>query len=211
MPRLVLIGGGDIVAGDLREIDTTIIHKYGKRILILPWTTPDITIQKKYDYFMQDYFSSLGAIVSFAYNSHEAKDKIPNVDCIYIPGGNTEYLLAKLFEAQLQLHTFKGTIIGNSAGAIALCANAIITKDKDTPETIIVRGEGLFDQSVEPHYDGKNDMELRRLGIRYNIYAIPECCALVVEENPNDGSSPEMYAIGKVFQFKHGRKSLFRE
>lgn len=211
MPRLVFIGGGDIIAGDLQKIDITLIKKYGKRFLILPWTTPNIDLQKKYTTFMQEYFTSLGAIVDFAHNSKEAKEKIPHADCIYIPGGNTEYLLAKLFEAQLQLDKFKGTIIGNSAGAIALCTNAIIIKDEDTPETIIVRGEGLFDQSIEPHYTGKNDMELRRLCIRYNIYAIPECCALVVEEMPDDGRTPEMHAIGKIYQFKHGRKSLFRE
>jgi len=83
--------------------------------------------------------------------------------------------------------------MGNSAGALVLCKEVVITKDKDNPKTEIVEGLGLVDFSAEVHYNGSNGDELIELAKERTIYAIAENSAIIY-----DGS---FEFIGKVCVF----------
>ena len=204
--RLYFIGGGDIANRELKEIDNVIISNTDKKnILIFSWTTDDQEKLDKYCSFMTSYFKKLGindvVFASLDDSAENLKKKISNSSMIYIPGGNTEYLLQRIKEKDLSrmLRTYDRIIAGNSAGALAMCREVILTKDKDTPRTKVVEGMGLVDFSVDVHYNEIHEKELLELSKGRNIYAIPERCALVYDNG-------RVSFIGDGYLFSEGKK-----
>ena len=102
--KLFLIGGGDIKEEEVFEIDKRIVLESGSSpsILIIPWTSSDPKKLEEYGKIMTSYFHKLGAKeVVFASLSESLEDletKIKKADLIYLPGGNTEYLIKSVKE-----------------------------------------------------------------------------------------------------------------
>jgi dipeptidase E len=175
--EIILCGGGNIIAGELKELDSQVIKSSeNKKILVLDLTTNNPEKINKYKLFLKEYFLNLGATeVKFISEFSEIK----NIDfnefgIIYLPGGDPITLLENIIEKKVDLRFFRGILFGNSAGALVLSKNLIVTKDEDFPETFVKRGLGIIPFSVEVHYDSSKDSELEKIKLKEDIYAIPE-------------------------------------
>jgi dipeptidase E len=210
MKKLFFLGGEDILRRDSKQINSEAFASAGgtPAVLIFPWTAESIDKADRYRKAMVDYFGDLGArAIEFAEYSDSLEQiaaKVSSSDLIYLPGGVTTILVERIKRRNVDslLRRFNKVIVGNSAGASALCRECIVTEDKDNPVTVIISGLGLVGFSVDVHYDSSKDNELNKLSEKRSIYAIPECCALVY-------SNDDLSSIGDVYLFHHGRKTRF--
>jgi len=209
MAKLYFLGGEDIAKRDSKEINKKAFIDAGGApiVLIFPWTAESVDKADKYRKIIADYFKELGASkIEFAESSDSREEivaKIDRSDLIYLPGGVTRILVERVKNAKIDdlLRKYDKVIVGNSAGAMALCKDCILTKDKDNPATTIISGFGLVDFSCAVHYNTSKDEELRRLLTKRKIYAIPERCALVYDNG-------NLSFIGQVHLFYEGRKTI---
>ena len=208
MEKLYFLGGEDIVKRDSKKINKRAFADAGRAptVLIFPWASESVDKEDKYRNVMAEYFKELGANkVEFAESTDSLKgiaEKVNRSDLIYLPGGVTRILVERMKNARADnlLRKCNKVIIGNSAGALTLCEDCILTKDKDNPVTAIISGFGLVDFSVEVHYNSSKDTELKELSMKRKIYAIPEQCALIY-----DGGN--LSFIGDVYLFYEGKKT----
>jgi dipeptidase E len=209
--KLYFIGGGRIEDGELESIDRRIISETDKKnILIFPWSSDDQNKLEKFANILPAYFKKLGMReVTFASLDDSAQvleQKISRSSVIYLPGGKTEYFLERAKEKNLSgmLKSYSKIIAGNSAGALIMCKDAVMTMDKDTPKTKVVNGLGLVDFSVEVHYEESNDAELLELSKDRRIFAIPERCAVVWDNG-------KLEFLGDITLFYNSKKQKARK
>ncbi|HDD05104.1 MAG TPA: hypothetical protein ENF51_01280 [Candidatus Aenigmarchaeota archaeon] len=207
--RIYFLGGGDVKKRECKEIYKKAFREAGERpkVLMLPWTTTSEEKRERYKKIIKEYFEDLGAEVRFAEAFEpieEIRRKIRASDVIYLPGGKPEVFMNYARGKRLGelLKGFQGVIVGNSAGALVLCEECLITRDEEYPETVVIPGLGVVNFCVEVHYDPSEDEELKELSKDRKIYAIPERCALVF-----DGQ--EFETIGTVYLFHNGKKYVF--
>ena len=131
-----LIGGGDIKAGDLQEIDKKALSQaQNKMVYVLDLTTNDENKLAQYRDFLTSYFQKIGAdnigFVSTSTSLEDIEKRIKESGLVYIPGGNTKLLLQNLEKRQIIpiLKSLKSVIVGNSAGALAICCKTVLTID----------------------------------------------------------------------------------
>ena len=101
-----------------------------------------------------------------------AKDKFNDSNCIYLMGGDTESLLMIMRKLEMKdiLENYDGTILGLSAGALALCKNCVLTKDEHNSEDRIIDGISIIEDLVfEVHYDGSSELLLKQLLCKYDM------------------------------------------
>ena len=219
MTKLYFLGGEDIIKRDSKEINRKAIADAGGTpvVLIFPWTTESVDKADKYRKIMSDYFKDLGARkIEFAdlWDSlQEIIEKVDASDLIYLPGGDTRLLVKRIEDAKVDslLRKYNKVIIGNSAGALALCKDyAVIEGQDDAPKTGVAHGFGLVDFGVSVHYKSSKveysgrspDKELKALSekVKIKIYAIPEKCALIYD----NGS---LKFRGNIYLFYKGKKT----
>ncbi|QTD40922.1 Type 1 glutamine amidotransferase-like domain-containing protein [Sporosarcina sp. Te-1] len=183
--HLYFIGGGNHVSEEFEGIlshlkrHVTPSHK----ILLIPFATEPSKIPGWYDTVKQAFELVGNHKVDVLYDDMPAKamaEKINQHDILYFTGGRPERLVEQLSTHHLipVLQQFSGVMIGYSAGALAFCKDCIISKDKDYPQTIILKGLDLVDFSVEVHYEDTVDEELLPLSKNREIYALPNGSAL---------------------------------
>jgi peptidase E len=208
MTKLFFLGGEDVVKKESKEINKKAFLDAGGApiVLIFPWTAKIVDKADKYRKILTDYFKELGASdIEFAELSDsfkEIEEKISKSNLIYLPGGDTNILVERIKNAKVDklLQKFGKVIIGNSAGASAMCKECILTKGRAHPETTTFSGLGLVDFSVDVHYSPSKDRELKKLSMKRKIYAMPEKCAVVY----NNGDTSFM---GDVHLFYKGKKT----
>lgn len=210
MPKLYLLGGEDVKKKDSKRINKKAFADAGKKptILIFPWTAR--IEKKKYRKPLKNYFKELGArkiiFAELSDSFKKIKKKIDSSDIIYLPGGETKFLVKRLKKIKKLLKNYKGVIIGNSAGTLSLCRKYAVIKGQDSrPKSTFESGLGLIDFRVSVHYGSPNldcpseDKDLKKLSKKVKIYAIPERSALVC-------NSKNLKIIGTVYQFYRGKK-----
>ena len=210
MQKLFFLGGEDIVERDSKQINSEAFASAGgaPAVLIFPWTAESVEADR-YRKVMVDYFRDLGAraieFAEYSDSSEQIAAKVNSNDLIYLPGGVTTILIERIKSRNMDslLRKFNKVIVGNSAGASALCRECIVTRDKNNPETMIISGLGLVDFSVDVHYNSSKDSKLSKLSDKRRIYAIPERCALVY-------CNGALSFIGEVYLFQDGRKTSVR-
>jgi len=208
MTTLYFLGGEDVTERDSKEINEKAFMEAGGKpaVLIFNWTTASTDKMGKYGKIMIDYFGDIGAkAVEFAECSdsfEEIAQKTKRSDLIYLPGGVTRILVECLLDAKVDslLREYDKIIVGNSAGALALGRDCILTRGKHSKRTVIIPGLGLVDFSVKVHYKESKDRELKQLSYDRRIYAIPERSALVYD----NGS---VSCIGDIYLFQNGKKT----
>ncbi len=123
-----------------------------------------------------------------------------NAGAIYIPGGDTEALLKNLAEQDLcgAIRSSAVPVIGNSAGALVVCEEMVLTTDAEIKTPRVLAGLGLVSFSIDPHYDPTHHMELLGLSVGREIYGLPEHSGIISE-----GRSIEF--VGPVWRFSDGR------
>jgi dipeptidase E len=204
--RIYMFGGIDVVGGQISPLDQRwLAEANGKPICIIDLTNKDAARLPRFRSIMEAHFSGLTAsqlvFVSEQPSREDILNAIDRAGAIYIPGGDTEALLDNLAEQNLfsVLKSSKLPLIGNSAGAIAVCQDAVITADEDVKTSIVRAGLGLVHFSVDPHYDQTHDQELFELSKGREIYGLPEQSAIIAEDN-----SIEFF--GPIWLFANGCK-----
>lgn len=121
---------------------------------------------------------------------------------IYLLGGNPfiqlEYLQKTKYSDIIQ-HT-SSLVMGVSAGAMNLAVNSYYSKDEDYPESIIYKGLGLTNITIDPHFDINNLEQVNEIkdnSKNIKIIGLPNDSAIVISDN-------NMEFIGKVYIFENG-------
>jgi peptidase E len=206
MLRLYLLGGEDFNAKGSREVNSQAFIDAGGAplVVVLPWTSKEKLRQDAHRRLMVDYFKELGAKgVRFVEPSLPYPDMVKLVeqsDLIYLPEGDPKVLIERMRNtgAAHLLTNYDKVILGNSAGAVALCAEyVLLSEESDT--FAISSGLGLVDLGLAVHYDPYMDAQLESLSTSRNIFAIPEGGAVVV-------SHCSISLIGPVAVFQEGKK-----
>ncbi|MDD4307564.1 MAG: Type 1 glutamine amidotransferase-like domain-containing protein [Thermoplasmata archaeon] len=219
MSRLYLLGGEDVGKRSSRHIMLKAVKEAGAHptVLIFPWTGESLDNEGEQRALITEYFMDLGAeTVQFAepWDPYGAlMKKARSSDIVYLPGGNPQLLIDRMLISRGDeiLAEFRGTVIGNSAGALALCRKyAAVVGQKDAQETRFFRGFGELDFAVTVHYMSDDDTlagispdsELESLSEKSatKIYAISDNSALVYEKG-------KLEFIGYVFQFHRGNRT----
>ncbi len=209
MAKIYFFGGEDVKKRSSIKINREAFKDAGDnpRILLFLWTSEDKRKIEKYRKFLSKYFYDIGAkeiTLAHTYDSvDEILRKLDSSDLVYLPGGLPKIFMKYAVTKNLSnlLSTYRKVIVGNSAGAMVLCKEFIITKDKDHPNTEIIPGLGLVDFSINVHYDTSKDNELKKLSIGRKIYALPENCAMKYNKDTN-----EFKFFGNVYLFENGNK-----
>ncbi|QOS91020.1 MULTISPECIES: Type 1 glutamine amidotransferase-like domain-containing protein [Bacillales] len=182
---ICFIGGGNQTNNELGEVflELSKMIKPEAKLLIIPFATDN----SRYESWMasiKQAFSIMDNVSIELLNEDlsdtEMKSSIIEHDILYFIGGKPERLIHVIEEKGLApiIKDFQGLIIGYSAESLAFCKDCIITKDKDYPETIVIKGLGLVGFSVEVHYEDNIDGELIPLSNERKIYAIPNGSAI---------------------------------
>jgi peptidase E len=179
--QMIILQGGEDVRKRTNEalfrsiaaISTT------KRILIIPWTQESDDREMEYLHLFRGYFSDCGFqstdFLNKGDNDSQVSEKFVSTDVIYLPGGDPGILYRALNSKSLQdkLRVFKGTIIGNSAGAIVLSRGGIGDR-KFYP------GFGLVGFFIKVHF--KLEKEMLFGNEKSETISIPENMWIAVSE-----------------------------
>ena len=217
MSKLYLLGGEDIRKRTSQQIMEKAVADAGPNptVLIFPWTSEKVDNEGEYRAIMTEYFLDLGAeTIQFAepWDPYGALiKKARSSQIIYLPGGNPQLLIDRMLISRGDevLAEFDGIIVGNSAGALALCKKyAAIVGQGEAHMTRFFKGFGELDFAVAVHYkpddEGVNhsaDKELLDLSEKSatKIYAIPENSAIIYTKG-------KLNFDGPVFQFYRGNR-----
>lgn len=209
MAKIYFLGGEYIEKRDSERINRKAFADAGgaPAVLVFPWARETVDTADPKRKMMVEYFKHLGASkTEFAETADSMKiimEKINSSELIYLPGGLTKLLVERLKKAKIAalLRKYDKVIIGNSAGAHALCKKYIGMKEQDDRmATEVAQGLGLVNFSVVVHYNVSYDKELMPLSEKMKIYGIRERSALVYENG-------KVKFIGNVFLFYKGEKT----
>jgi len=200
--KIYLNGGADIMKGESKEIDTKALSETeNKRVFVLNLTTNDQEKIDRYREFFKTYFTDLNVgNINFAseLDNEKIKEEISKSDLLYIPGGDTEILIKNVKEKELVeiIKSFRGIIMGVSAGAMMLCDEAICAYENREP----IKGLGLVDILIDVHYNEKHNDSIKKFFNEKDLYAIPEKSIIIVQNG-------ELKFIGDVYLFSKGEKT----
>ncbi len=208
MPKLYLLGGENVSKRSAKHINEQAFEDAGAKpnVLVFPWARASFDKIYGRRKLVTDYFRSLGASTVEYIEYSEASglaEKIAASDLIYLTGGQASILIERTLKMQLdqQLRTYKGIIVGRSAGALALC-NRCITTCRSNGKVRIVNGLSLADITLKAHYIAENDETLKRFSLKEKIYAVPKDSALIYNEG-------KLSAMGTVYFFNGGQRHAF--
>lgn len=164
---IIAIGGGEVRNNETYEIDKFIVEKSGKkspRLLFIPTASGDSI---PYVETITSLYGGLGCQLDTLLLCDDnmtvglAKEKIGKADIIYVGGGDTEFMIKKWYEFEVDkflLEAYeKGKILsGLSAGSICWFIGGYDFEDgdeKEGPDYIKVDGLGFIPYMNCPHYD----------------------------------------------------------
>jgi len=218
MSRLYLLGGENIRKRTSEHIMLNALADAGPNptVLIFPWTTDSVDREGEHRALVTEYFIDLGAeTIQFAepWDPYGALlKKARSSQLIYLPGGNPQLLIDRMMISRGDeiLADYDGVIVGNSAGALALCKKyAAVVGQGEALITRFFKGFGDLDFAVSVHYKPENneknhfaDSELLALSDKSatKIYAIPEDSAIIYHKGKLEFNGP-------VFQFYRGNRT----
>lgn len=214
MAKIYFLGGEYIEKRDSERINRKAFADAGgaPAILVFPWTRETVNKADPKRKMMTEYFNFLGASkTEFAEPTDSLQritEKINSSDLIYFPGGLTKLLVERLKKAKIAalLRKYDKIIVGNSAGAHALCKKYIgMVGQDDRTATEIAQGLELVNFAVVVHYDVSYDKELKTISEKSNmkIYGIPVRSALVYDNE-------DIKFLGNVFLFYKGEKTKYK-
>ncbi|MGE7591303.1 Type 1 glutamine amidotransferase-like domain-containing protein [Peribacillus sp. NPDC101480] len=206
---ICFIGGGNHTDNELGEVflELSKMIKHDAKILIIPFATDN----SRYESWMASIKQAFSIMENVSIellnedlSDKEMKESIKEHDILYFIGGKPERLIHVIEEKGLVpiIKDFQGLIIGYSAGSLAFCNDCIITKDKDYPVTVVIKGLGLVGFSVEVHYEDNIDGELIPLSNERRIYAIPNGSAIFSKNG-------ELFKVANdIYSFQNMKKEI---
>jgi len=210
MPKLYFLGGEDLANRDSEQIDKKAFADAGCAPIVLVfigWASKSVDETEKYRRIIVDYFEEVGAkkiVFAELSDSLEAIDnKMRHADVIYLPGGDPRLLVERIKKKGVEalLRRYDKVILGNSAGALALCGDCLIVgSERAHEETTMISGVGVVDFCVDVHYNSSKDRKLMELSKDRRIFAVAERSALVRDE-------VGLSFFGTVYLFYRGKKT----
>ena len=204
--KIYMLGGVDVKGGEVSPVDRRwIANAQGAPICVVDLTGRDESTRPRYRTIMRSHFAKLTdtplCFVSELESRQEVSDALTSAGAVYLPGGDTAALLDNLVDQDLFpiIHSVRCSVVGNSAGAIAVCEQSILTTDDDAHSPAVRPGLGLVGFSIDPHYNSTHDSELLVLSSGRELYGLPEQSAIVT-----DGESIEF--VGPIWRFAEGSK-----
>jgi dipeptidase E len=206
MLRLYLLGGEDISIRNSKEVDSQAFADAGgsPRVVVFPWASKGMMREDVQRRTLVDYLKELGArgvrFVEPSLPYPEMAMLVEQSDLIYLPWGDPKVLVERMNStgaAQL-LSSYDKVIMGNSAGALALCSEYVLISEESGASTVS-SGLGLADIGLVVHYESYMDAQLERLSSSRSIFAIPQGGAVVI-------SCCSISLIGHVAVFQGGNK-----
>jgi len=146
-------------------------------------------------------FKKLGAKkIEFASDLSDKgiKEKLIQIDLLYIAGGDTELLSKQINKKNLTslIKSFNGIIIGNSAGTYICCKEYVNIKDNNVK---IIPALGIVDICCKVHYKPEFDSSLLKASKGKKIYAIPDGSVIIVEDG-------RLSFVKEIYLFENGKK-----
>lgn len=199
--RIVAIGGGEIGRLETLELDAEVVRLTGKRrprLVFLPTAAADdpgyVAVVE------QHYGRRLGCQVSplLLYDHRVAvgdvEGALRSADIVYVGGGNTlrmmKFWRRRGVDTALRRAAADGTVLaGISAGAICWCSSGVsdsrsFTTTGESWEYIAVRGLGLVEIVVCPHFDADADRQTAAVALarrlRRSVLGLDDCTALEI-------------------------------
>jgi dipeptidase E len=208
MPKYYLLGGENTQKRDAKEVNQRAFNDAGgtPRVLVFSWARASFDNTYSKSKIIFDYLRSLGAssvnTVNYSSTNGEIKEKMSESDLVYLTGGVPSVLVERLKESGMSslLESFRGVVIGRSAGALALCSKCVITYRSNCAIKII-DGLGLVDLTLKAHYKMGVDEKLRKLSENQDIFAVPKGSAVVC----NNGN---LSFINAVYLFHKCEKQI---
>ena len=142
------------------------------------------------DNFSEFNISEVNWIYYYQTKHDEALDLINNADILYLPGGAPDLMYERIKEKELleALKTFKGIVIGSSAGAMIQLEKYHISKDNEYFKFSEHKGLGYINEFfIEVHYNRrrKQKSSMRKMRKKYlkPIYTIPDDGMVIVKDS----------------------------
>jgi dipeptidase E len=206
MLRLYLLGGEDISIRNSKEIDSQAFADAGgsPQVVVFPWTSKGKMREDVPRRALVDYFKDLGArgvrFIEPSLPYSEMVKLVEQSDLIYLPGGDPKVLVERMRSTGVAnlLSSYDEVIMGNGAGALALCSEYVTLSEESDP-SIVSSGLGLVDIGLAVQYESYMDAQLENLSTSRSIFAIPEGGAVVI-------TCCSISLIGHVAVFQEGRK-----
>lgn len=205
MGKLVAIGGGSIAERETLAIDREIVSLTGKdhpSALFIPTASGDSP--EYWQSFQELYGQELGCKTDVLYvlgvspTTEELEQKILSADLVYVGGGNTLKMMRRWrmlgVDRVLREAYREGVVLsGLSAGCICWFSwghsDSMAFYRPDSWRYIRVRGIGLVDTLVCPHFDGESLGVKRREAFEQDVrkrtgvgVAIDDNCAIEIVE-----------------------------
>lgn len=215
MKNIILLSGPDKSKYFNEEISTIIKNSVNNPINMVAVASSPDNFNKNDKYFngdvgtvgvfktFQKIFPNLNiSLLDNRVSLEDGKNNLKNADIIYLLGGNPfiqlEYLQKNKFDVIIQ--NTSALVIGVSAGSMNLATNSYYSKDEDYPESVIYKGLGITDITIDPHFDINNEEqvnEIRANSKNIKIIGLPNDSAIVISNN-------NVRYIGTVYIFENG-------
>ena len=231
--RIVAVGGGEIGRPGY-PVETTDIDREAvsltdtsrPRLTFLPTATRDSPVYV--DAVQKHFGDRLGcevtpiALYADQRSSAELRDVLLSSDIIYVGGGNTRSMLAKWFEADLDLilmeAAYRGIVIaGLSAGAICWFEYGLsdsVGPGPDGQAMGLLGGLGLLPFVVVPHYCPEilNLVYFPAVAARTGlpIICLSNCAALIITEGTWQVAVSRREAFAELFRVEAGSSARHR-
>lgn len=199
--QVFLVGGSDVLSGQIDNLLYRVFDKFGARkikVLYVPIALfndqKKVSTMSGYVKKLEKYMQNLCNNVQFNSINNKFSDldiskEILSADVVFLSGGDTKYLIKRLSEKVIReslVNAYKNgsIIVGNSAGAIALCK---IGASLDNGIFKKYHGIGLIDKHIPVvhfHEDKNSDLEQFKVQFKNsNIIYLNEDDSCVVTDN----------------------------
>lgn len=143
-------------------------------------------------------------------NALFTRSLVKNSDLIILLGGDplTQMDFFNSIEFKEKLKGYEGCLLGISAGTINLSKKSYCSKDEEFEESIIYKGLGIVDFTIEPHFDINDKEKIENVLLKdsenHPFVALPDESFIVVND--------DIKVYGDAYYFSAGTyKKLTKE
>lgn len=131
------------------------------------------------------------------------KSLVSNADLIVLLGGDPldQMEFFNSIELKEKLEGYNGCLLGISAGSINMGNKSYCSKDEDFEESVIYKGLGLVDVTIDPHFDVEDTARTNEILIpdshKLNFISLPDDSFILVKDD-------EIKIYGDAYSFENG-------
>ena len=231
MGKLVAIGGGEMAESETLAIDREIVSLTGKdrpNALFIPTASGDSP--EYWQSFQEVYGQELGCetdvlhLLGVSPTKKELEQRILSADLVYVGGGNTLKMMRrwrKLGVDKLLREAYRIGVVLSGVSAGCICwfswghSDSMAFYHPGCWRYIRVRGIGLIDALVCPHFDGETNGVNRGEAFRQNVrkhsdvgLALDDNCAIEIVDDAYRVITSQPGAGAYKLANRHGELSI---